>query len=105
MISRRSFLKDTLASGTGLALSLHGPRPAIAQTSAAQLERNKAVVRRFKELQGTNDAQLIEREVLAPDYKRRRGGMANLAANAEGQNFPASGSNSARCLSRPRRPH
>ena len=28
------------------------------------------------------------REILSPDYKRLRGGMANFAANARGRNFP-----------------
>jgi len=56
--------------------------------SAAQLEHNKKIVRRFKECQGGQDEAAIMREILAPDYKRLRGGMANLAANADGQNFP-----------------
>jgi predicted ester cyclase len=67
-------------------------RPATAQTSSAELERNKAVVRRFKELQGTKDEPLIAKEVLAPNYKRRRGGFLHLAANARGQGFPGPGS-------------
>ena len=57
----------------------------------AELERNKSVVRRFKECQGTADEAAVMREILAPGYKRLRAGMANLAANAEGQNFPSPG--------------
>ena len=60
--------------------------------AASQLERNKAVALRFKKLQGTKDEHLIEKEVLAPDYKRLRGGMLNLANNARDQGFPSSGS-------------
>ena len=54
---------------------------------AAQLEGNKAVVRRFKEAQGTSNQAAALREVLAPGYRRLRGGMANLAANARDQGF------------------
>jgi predicted ester cyclase len=59
--------------------------------SIPQLERNKAVVRRFKEAQGTKDQAAMLREGLAPGYRRLRGGMANLAANARGQGFPEPG--------------
>jgi predicted ester cyclase len=54
----------------------------------SQLERNKSAVRRFKEAQGTKDEGAMLREVLAPNYTRLRGGMANLAANARDQGFP-----------------
>lgn len=57
-------------------------------TSAAELEHNKKIVRLFKECQGRPDEAAVMREILAPDYKRLRGGMANLAANAQGQSFP-----------------
>jgi predicted ester cyclase len=60
--------------------------------SATKLERNRAVALRFKKLQGTKDEHLIEKEVLAPDYKRLRGGMLNLANNARDQGFPSTGS-------------
>jgi len=60
--------------------------------SARELERNRAVALRFKKLQGTKDEHLIEKEVLAPGYKRLRGGMLNLASNARDQGFPATGS-------------
>jgi predicted ester cyclase len=56
-----------------------------------ELERNKDVVRRFKECQGTADEAAIMKEILAPGYKRLRAGMANLAANAEGETFPSPG--------------
>lgn len=60
--------------------------------SGNDLERNKAVAMRFKKLQGTREEPLIEKEVLAPNYKRLRGGMLNLAANARDQGFPSTGS-------------
>jgi predicted ester cyclase len=88
MLTRRRFLDGAL--GAGLALT-SSPWSA-AQADPAELERNKAVVRRFKELQGTKDEALIEREVLAPNYKRWRGGFAHLGANAQGQGFPGAGS-------------
>ena len=58
---------------------------------ASMLERNKAAVRRFKESQGTKDEAAAMREILAPGYARLRGGMANLANNAYGQDFPGPG--------------
>jgi len=61
MLTRRRSIDGAL--GTGLALA--ASRQAAAQSD--QLERNKAVVRRFKDLQGTKDEALIEREVLAPN--------------------------------------
>ncbi len=57
-------------------------------TSAAELERNKTIVRSFKECQGTRDETAVMREILSPHYQRLRGGMANLAANARGAGFP-----------------
>ena len=51
MLSRRKLLNGTV--GAGLALAAAFPRGAAAQTPAADLERNKAVVRRLKESQGT----------------------------------------------------
>jgi predicted ester cyclase len=94
MLTRRTLLNTTLGAtaGASLALAMPWSRRAAAQTSAAERERNKAVVRRFKELQGTKDEALIDREVLAPNYKRWRGGFAHLAANAQGQGFPSTGS-------------
>ena len=56
-----------------------------------QLESNKAAVRRFKQAQGTKTEAAAVREVLAPGYRRQRGGMANLAANARDQGFPEPG--------------
>jgi predicted ester cyclase len=99
MLTRRGFLNNSLgASSLGAGALMFGagltqaPRTASAQANAAQLERNKAVVRRFKELQGTKDEALLDKEVLAPGYKRWRGGFQHLAANAQGQGFPSTGS-------------
>ena len=57
----------------------------------ARLERNKAIVRSFKECQGTKDQDATMKEIMSPDYNRIRGGLINLAENAEGQDFPAPG--------------
>ena len=85
--SRRRFLAGVSALGAGALM------PGCASEPAARdsLERNKAVALRFKKLQGTKDEPLIEKEVLAPDYKRLRGGMLNLANNARDQGFPSTG--------------
>jgi predicted ester cyclase len=85
---RRRFLAGLTALGAGSLV------PGCASTGGgvSTLEANKAVALRFKKLQGTKDEPLIEKEVLAPDYKRTRGGMLNLANNARDQGFPSSGS-------------
>jgi len=85
---RRRFLAGLTALGAGALV------PGCASTGGgvSTLEANKAVALRFKKLQGTKDEPLIEKEVLAPDYKRTRGGMLNLANNARDQGFPSSGS-------------
>jgi predicted ester cyclase len=90
-ITRRNFLHGALGAG---AMTLTGieAKNAMAQTPAAQLERNKAVALGFKKAQGTKEEQDVMREVLSPGYKRLRGGMHHLAANAEGQGFPGTGS-------------
>ena len=88
-LPRRRFLAGLTALGAGALV----PGCASNESSrAAEMERNKAVALRFKKLQGTKDEHLIEKEVLAPDYKRLRGGMLNLANNARDQGFPAPGS-------------
>ena len=88
-LPRRRFIAGVTALGAG---ALVGGCAMNAQAPASQLERNKAVALRFKKLQGTKDEHLIEKEVLAPDYKRHRGGMLHLANNARDQGFPSSGS-------------
>src|ERR1700737_3991773 len=90
MLTRRTLLTRSLATGAGLALTL--PTVAGAAAQGAALERNKATVRRFKEAQGTRDEVDTMREVLAPNYKRWRGGIEHLAANARDQEFPGPGS-------------
>jgi predicted ester cyclase len=60
-------------------------------TSASQVERNKAIVRSFKECQGTKEQDATMAKIMAPDYNRIRGGLVNLADNAEGQDFAAPG--------------
>ena len=56
-----------------------------------ELERNKAVVLRFKKSQGTKDMPAVEKEVLAPNYNRIRGGNFHLAGNARGEGWPEPG--------------
>jgi predicted ester cyclase len=56
-----------------------------------ELERNKAVALRFKKNQGTPQMAQVEREVLAPNYDRARGGSFHLAANARDQGWPHPG--------------
>jgi predicted ester cyclase len=57
----------------------------------SELERNKAVALRFKKAQGTSEMPQVEKEVLAPNYNRIRGGSYHLAANARGQGWPEPG--------------
>ena len=63
MLTRRRFLDGALGAGlAGAGLTPAASPWSAAQADPAELERNKAVVRRFKELQGTKDEVLIERE-------------------------------------------
>jgi predicted ester cyclase len=59
--------------------------------SNAELERNKAVALRFKKNQGTPQMPQVEKEVLASNYNRIRGGNFHLAANAHDQSWPHPG--------------
>ena len=54
-------------------------------------ERNKAVVRRYKECQGTKNEDAAVREILAPGFVRLRRGLEHLANNARDQGFPGPG--------------
>jgi len=86
---RRQALARLAALGAGALL----PGCAANETApASRLERNKAVALSFKKAQGTPEEADVMHEVLAPGYKRWRGGMENLAANARGQSFPGGGS-------------
>lgn len=53
-----------------------------------ELARNIAVALRFKQSQGTPEMPQVEREVLAPNYDRVRGGNFHLASNARDQGWP-----------------
>jgi predicted ester cyclase len=57
----------------------------------AELARNVEIALRFKKSQGTAAMPQVEKEVLAPDYQRARGGSLHLAANALDQGFPEPG--------------
>jgi predicted ester cyclase len=52
-----------------------------------ELARNVAVALRFKKSQGTPDMPQVEKEVLAPNYNRARGGNLHLASNASDTDF------------------
>lgn len=53
----------------------------------AELERNKAIALRFKKNQGTPQMPRVEKEVLATNYDRVRGGNLHLASNARGEDM------------------
>lgn len=90
MSTRRTFLRNTLGTGTVLALGLPASGWA-ARPDSAEEERNKAAVRLFKETQGTPEHADVLKEVMSPDYVRLRGGFYNLARNAADQGFPNPG--------------
>jgi predicted ester cyclase len=58
---------------------------------SSELEGNKAIALRFKKCQGTQEMPQVEKEVLATDYNRVRGGNFHLANNARGQGWPETG--------------
>jgi predicted ester cyclase len=91
MFTRRQFMHSSIAAGAGAALTPPAMRQAAAQAAGSDIERNKAAVRRFKEAKGTKDEAAIIRDVLAPGYKRWRGGVEHIAANARDQGFPGPG--------------
>ena len=84
-MTRRGFVKS--AMGAGFVMHAAQGGWASAQGNPA-LERNKALALRFKKAQGTPDQDAIIKEVLAPDYKRVRGGMYHLELNARDQGPP-----------------
>lgn len=55
---------------------------------SGSLARNVAIALRFKQKQGTPDMPQVEKEVLAPNYDRVRGGNLHLANNARDQGWP-----------------
>lgn len=55
---------------------------------SGDLARNVAVALRFKKMQGTPEMPQVEKEVLAPNYDRVRGGNLHLANNARDQGWP-----------------
>lgn len=93
MFTRRRFLKSALGTGAGFALATQGPSWSAAQTAATQAQRHRELVLRLKKSQETAEYDAVMRETLAPGYKRLRGGMFNLAANARDQGFPEAGTN------------
>jgi hypothetical protein len=55
------------------------------------LARNVAIAMRFKKSQGTAAMSEVEKELLAPNYDRVRGGNFNLANNGRGQGWATPG--------------
>lgn len=55
---------------------------------SAELARNVEIALRFKKMQGTPEMPQVEKEVLAPNYDRVRGGNLHLANNARDQGWP-----------------
>ncbi len=55
---------------------------------SGQLARNVEIALRFKQKQGTPEMPQVEKEVLAPNYDRVRGGNLHLAGNARDQGWP-----------------
>ena len=53
-----------------------------------ELARNVAVALRFKQTQGKPEMPQVEKEVLASNYDRVRGGNLHLAGNARDQGWP-----------------
>jgi predicted ester cyclase len=90
MLTRRGFINGTLGAGAGLGLTGRDLPWAAAQTGASEIERNKAVIRRFKDAMGTKEEDAVMREI-APNIKRVRVGMENLNVNARDQGFPSAG--------------
>ena len=72
MPTRRKFLKNSLTTGAYIGLGLPGMRLASAQDTTDEEALNKAVVRRFKESQGTDEYEQVLAEVQSPDYRRLR---------------------------------
>src|SRR3989344_3057160 len=60
----------------------------VASTRSGELARNVAIALRFKQKQGTPEMPQVEKEVLAPNYDRERGGNLHLAGNARDQGWP-----------------
>ena len=89
MITRREFLIQTAGATAGLTLASQWPRNAAAQASLT--ERNKQVVLAYKATAKSKPLAAIQSEFFSPNYKRLRGGLQNLANNAEGQGFPDNG--------------
>ena len=55
---------------------------------SGSLARNVEIALRFKQKQGTPEMPQVEKEVLAPNYDRVRGGNLHLANNARDQGWP-----------------
>ena len=55
---------------------------------SGELARNVEIALRFKQKQGTPEMPQVEKEVMAPNYDRVRGGNLHLAGNARDQGWP-----------------
>jgi predicted ester cyclase len=91
MFTRRGFVNGALGVGAGLALAERNSQAATASAGGAQNERNKAVVRRFMESQGTKDEAAVMREVRAPNFRWSRLATQHLDDQARSEGFPNAG--------------
>ena len=64
MFTRRGFINGALSAGAGLAFAARDTQWAAAQTSAALIERNNAVIRRFKDARVVRVPSTAEIEAL-----------------------------------------
>jgi predicted ester cyclase len=87
MFTRRGFVNGALGVGAGLALAERNSQAASSSTGGSQNERNKAVVQRFMESQGTKG----EAEVRAPNFRWSRLATQHLDDHARSEGFPNAG--------------
>jgi predicted ester cyclase len=91
MFTRRSFVNGAFGVGAGLALATRNSQAAPAWIGGSPTERNKTVVRRFLESQGSTDEAAVMREVRAPNFRWSRLATQHLDDQARSQGFPSSG--------------
>jgi predicted ester cyclase len=91
MFTRRGFVNGALGVGAGLALAVRNSQAAPASTGGSRNERNKAVVRRFMESQGTKDEAAVMREIRAPNFRWSRLATQHLDDQARSEGFPNAG--------------
>jgi predicted ester cyclase len=88
MFTRRGFVNGALGVGAGLALAERNSQAAPSSTGGSQNERNKVVVQRFMESQGTKGEAAVMREVRAPNFRWSRLATQHLDDQARSQGLP-----------------